>query len=159
MRAYLRLASLYFVLLAVCAAGRWLLGVAGTPYVRGHHIFSIVILTLMSCLFYGAFCRRFLGHRAAQAMLLGMILGLSSQIVIAALTLLSYGLGVDTYFNHSTALSVTKLGEAEGWTVPLGEALRRRAAGLVFNPVACGITATLGWALGALLPAVERRPD
>jgi len=154
MSAYLRLARFYFLLLGIFTLGRWLQGTFDVPYVQAHQIFSIVILTLLASVFYGAFCRRWLGYRAAQAMLLGGLLGLSAQIVIFVATLLSYALGLDTYFNHSVALNVTVLGEPSA-SVPVAKALATRAGGLIMGTFSTAIAGGLGWAMGALLP----RPD
>ena len=154
MSSYLRLARLYFLLLGIFAVGRWLQGSLGVPYVKAHHVFSIVILTLFASVFYGAFCRRWLGYRVAQAILLGGILGLAAQIVIFVATLLSYALGLDTYFNHSVALNVTVLGEPPV-SVPVAKALGTRAGGLIMGTFSTVIAGGLGWAMGGLLP----RPD
>jgi hypothetical protein len=143
MAEYSKLARFYLLLLAIFSVGRWLQGVVGIPYERGHQ-----------SIFYGAFCRRWLGYRPGQALVLGLLLGLASQIVIFAATLLSYGLGMHTYFNNPRALNV----EAP---IALGEALLRRLGGLFFNSFSNGIAGALGWAMGGLLPAdlpAERRP-
>jgi hypothetical protein len=145
MAATLRVARLYFVLLAVVTAGRWLMGTFGVPYADGHHIFSIVILTVFSCLYYGAFTRRWLDHRLIQAVLLGVLMGLTSQIVILVLTAVSYALGMETYFNHPTALNSPV-------ALSFGRAMVVRVSGLIGNSIGAGITAALGWALGGLLP-------
>jgi hypothetical protein len=141
----LRVARLFFVLLALAATGRWLMGTFGVPYERGHHIFSIVILTVYSCLLFGAFTRRWLDYRLIQAGLLGVVMGLSGQVLIFILTILSYALGLNTYFNHPTALNASE-------ALPLGSAIGVRLGGLVGNTIGAGITACLGWALGGLLP-------
>ncbi len=164
MSSYFRLARFYLLLLGIFTLGRWLLGSLGKPYVKAHHVFSIVILTLLASLFYGAFCRRWLGFRAAQAILLGVVLGLMSQAVILLSTLASYGLGLETYFNHSTALNVTELGDVTGSgeplrrAVPFGKALVNRLAGLVSGSIAAGVAGAMGWAMGALLPTQGQDP-
>jgi len=146
MAEHLRLARPYMLLLAIFAVGRWLQGtVAHTPYERGHQVFSIVILTVLSSVYYGAFCRRWRGYRLAQAAVLGLLLGLMSQVVIFAATFLSYALDIDTYFRAPRALNV----EAP---IGMAEAMARRANGLVFNSLSCSIAGALGWALGGLLP-------
>lgn len=141
----LRVARLFFVLLVLVATGRWLMGTFHVPYVRGHHVFSIVILTVYSCLFFGAFTRRWLDYRLIQAALLGVVMGLSGQVLIFILTVVSYAFGLETYFNHPTALNAPE-------TLPFGPAVAVRLGGLVGNTIGAGITACLGWALGGLLP-------
>ena len=144
----LRLARPYLVLLALFAVGRFVQGLAGVPYQRGHQVFSIVILTTLSCVYYGAFSRRWRSSRLMQAIGLGVVLGFVSQLVIVALTLVSYALSLETYFNHPTALNLPDL----GMPVAFQEALARRAGGLVGNVITSGIAGAIGWALGGLLP-------
>ena len=36
--------------------------------------------------------------------------------------------------------------------VPVSEAVLRRLAGFVFNPITCGISGAIGWTFGGLLP-------
>ena len=141
----LRVTRLFFVLLVLVATGRWLMGTLHVPYEKGHHVFSIVILTAFSCLYYGAFTRRWLDYRLVQAGMLGVVMGLSGQVLILLLTALSYALGLETYFNHPTALN------APG-ALSLGSAMGVRLSGLVGNSIGSGIAACLGWALGGLLP-------
>ena len=144
-KQYLRLGTLYFALLAIFTIGRWVTGLKGVPYERGRDWFSIVILTVLSAFFYAAFSRRWLGYKLFQAVGLAMTLGFASQVVIFSATALSYALGLDTYFTHPTALNVDA-------PLPMGEAMARRASGLVGNTISSGIIGGLGWALGALLP-------
>ncbi len=144
----LRLARPYFVLLAIFAVGRFLQGLLGVPYVRGHQVFSIVILTVVSAIYYGAFSRRWLDYRLIHAIAFGALLGLISQLVIFALTLLSYVLSLKTYFNNPIALNA-------GWTaesVAFSRAVLTRTGGLVSNSIFAGIAGAIGWTLGALLP-------
>ncbi len=141
----LSLARLYFVLLAIFAVGRWLMGTSGVPYERGTAVFSLVVLTLLASIFYGAFGRRYLGLRVAQAIVLAATLALATQAVIIGATLLSYALGLETYFNHPRALG------APG-SVPLAQALGVRLGGAVANTLFAVIAGALGWALGGLLP-------
>lgn len=145
LREYLRVARPFFVLLAIFAVGRWVNGVRGLDYSKGHHIFSLVTLTLMACVFYAAFTRRWLAYPIMKAVGLGMTLGLSAQIVIVLATALSYMLGMNTYFNHPTALN------ADG-PMAFGPAMGRRLGGLVGNTVFSGIAAALGWFFGGALP-------
>jgi hypothetical protein len=144
----IKVARLFLVLLVVVTTGRWLMGTFGVPYEVGHHIFSIVILTIYACLFYGAFSRRWLDYKLVQAVMLGVLMGLAAQILILLLTVLSYGLGLHTYFNHPRAV----LGPGTVDPVPFGRALVSRAIGLVGNSITAGIVAALGWALGGVLP-------
>jgi hypothetical protein len=145
----LRLARLYFVILLIVAGGRWVMSLQEVPYAKGTDKLSIVIVTLLSSIFYGAFCRRWRGLKILQAVTLGATLGLTAQIVIVVSTLLSYLLGLETYYNNPVALLGDTNAEA---AVPLGSALAFRAVGLVVNTILNGIAGALGWAMGALLP-------
>jgi hypothetical protein len=146
MAQYLRLARLYFVLLALVATGRWLMGTAfKVPYDRGNPVFTIVTLTVLSAIFYGAFCRRWRGFSAWQAAVMGFLMGLVSQIVILLATVASYVLGIDSYFNHPIALN-------SPGPLSFGQAVLTRLGGLVANPISAGIIGALGWAFGGLLP-------
>jgi hypothetical protein len=144
----LKVARLFFVLLILVTVGRWLMGTFGVPYEQGHHVFSIVILTAFSCLYYGAFTRRWLDYRLIQAVWLGVIMGLAGQVLILVLTVLSYALDLSTYFNHPRAV----MGPGSVDPIPFAQALVSRVGGLIANTIGAGITACLGWALGGLLP-------
>src|SRR5574341_1142423 len=51
----LRFVRLPFLLIAIWAIGRFTLGVLGVPYTpRSNAAFSVVVLTIISCLYYGA---------------------------------------------------------------------------------------------------------
>lgn len=157
MAEHLKLARPYLALLAIFAVARFLQGPLGVPYGKGHHVFSIVTLTAFSCIYYGVFVRRWRGYRLIQAILLAFALGLISQLVILALTLLSYALPLETYFTHPVALNLRPLGETDlqrgAWqAVPLGQALANRLGGLIGNSIFAGILGAIGWTVGGVLP-------
>ena len=145
MAEYLRIGRMYFVLLAVFAVARFAQGAMGVAYEKAHHVFSIFILTVLASVFYAAFCRRWRGFRLPQAMCLGAIFGFVAQVVIFLATVISYALGLETFFNHMTALNQTE-------PVAFGRAIGIRAPALVVFPIVNAIAATIGWALGGLLP-------
>lgn len=144
----LRLARPFLLLLAIFTGGRLAHGALGVPYEKGTTVFSLVTLTLFSCVYYGIFLRRWRGFRLMQAITIGFTLGLVSQLVIFAATLLSYAFSVQTYFNYPTALQVEDTTQA----VAFSQALVNRAGGLVGNSIFSGIAGALGWTLGGLLP-------
>jgi hypothetical protein len=143
-----RLSRFYLLLLLIVTIGRWVVGnVLRTPYELGTHTFSLVTFALASSIFYGAFCRRWRRFRLDQAASLGMMLGVEAQILIFVSTVASYTLGIDSYFNHPSALNPSA-------TTPIGfgAAVASRMFGLVANALFCAIAGALGWALGVLLP-------
>jgi hypothetical protein len=137
-----RFVVLFLVLFTI---GRFVLGATGVPYAQGTHVFSIVTFSFFASLFFGAFSRQLWGFRLLQAMMLGIAIGLSGQILIFLSTLGSYLTGAETYFNNPTALNVQE-------AIPLGQAMGARAAGLVINPILNSIAALIGWSLGKLIP-------
>jgi hypothetical protein len=141
----LRIARLYLVLLAIFAVARFVQGAMGVEYAKAHHVFSIFVLTVLSSVFYAAFCRRWRGFRLLQAMGLGAMFGFIAQVVIFLATVMSYLLGMETFFNHPTALNQPE-------AVPLARAVAIRAPALVIFPIVNAIAAAIGWALGGLLP-------
>ncbi len=150
-REYTRLARPFFVLLAIVTLGRWLMGNAfHVPYEKGTNALSIVTLTLFASIFSAAFARRWLGYRLAQAAGFAMYMALVSQLVVLASTIVSYALGISSYFNEPMALN--RQLEPIGFAAALGF----RAGGLVVNTILNGIAGSLGWSLGGLLPPRER---
>ncbi len=148
MKEDLRLARPYFVLLAIFAVARFAQGPLGVPYAKGHQVFSIIILTMISCLYYGAFTRRWRNYRLVHVIGLAVLIGVVSQLVIFGLTVVSYAFSLQTYFNHPIALNLPDLGQP----VAFSDALLRRTGGLVGNSVFAGIAGAIGWTLGGLLP-------
>ncbi len=137
-----RFAILFVVLFAI---GRLVLGATGMPFAQGTHLFSIVTFSLFASLFFGAFSRQLWGFRFHQAMMLGVAIGLSGQILIFLATLGSYLAGTQTYFNDPAALNVPE-------AIPLGQALVARLIGIAINPILNSIAALIGWSLGKLIP-------
>jgi hypothetical protein len=150
---HLRILRLYFVMLALFTVGR--LAMTPLPYEKGHQVFSLVTLTALSSIYFGAFSRRWLGYRVSQAALLGVLIGLSTQIVIFTVTLVSYSLGFHNYFTHPRAL----LGaNAPVDPVPFMTAMGARFGGLFANTITATIVSCLGWAMGGLLPVSPAPP-
>jgi hypothetical protein len=144
----LRFIRLPLLLIFLFAVGRFILGVAGVPYTpRGNAVFSVVVLTAVSSFYWGALSGRVGGFSWLGAFLVGVALGLFAQILIFSATALSYALDLNTYYRHWDALNVP-----EGTVVPLQQALKLRAGGVLIFPIMAGIAALIGRALGALAP-------
>jgi hypothetical protein len=148
LKEYGRLARPFFVMLAIVAVGRWLMGtVFAVPYEEGTGVLSIVTLTLFASLLSAMFLRRWLGWRLPRAAGFAMYMAVVSQIVILLSTAASYGLGIDTYFSNPLALN------RQAVPIAFGSAMGLRAGGLVVNSLLNAIAGALGWALGGLLPS------
>jgi hypothetical protein len=141
----LRVVRFYLVLLAIFTVGRWSLGFAGAEYDKTHQIFSIVILTFISSAYYGNIARNFVGGGIKRALMLGVLLGVCSQIVIFLSTAVSYVAGIDTFFNNPRALNVEQ-------AIPFGQAMGLRVISFVVNTVFNAIVGAIGYGIGAVGP-------
>ena len=145
MGSYFRRVQFVIVFIVLFAIGRFVLGATSVPYEKGTHVFSIVTFSYFASLLFGAFSRPLWGFRLTQAMMLGVAIGLSGQVLIFLATLGSYLAGAETYFNHPTALNVEE-------AIPLGQAMVARLITLVINTIINSIAALIGWSLGKLIP-------
>jgi hypothetical protein len=145
----LRFVRLPLLLLLIFAAARFALGPNGVPYTpRGNAMFSIVGLTIVSCVYFGALSKRLGGFAWGGTLLVGLSIGLFAQVLIFTATWLSYAAGIETsYFRHWDALNVP-----EGTVVPMAAALQKRLTGLVVGSILGVVAAAIGRALGALAP-------
>jgi hypothetical protein len=105
MREYLRNAGLFVLVLSIVTLMRWALSLFGVPYDKGTDKASIFVATVYASIFYGAFGRRWRGYGIGQAAMQGLLLGFLAQLVVLGSTILSYALGLSTYFNHPLALN------------------------------------------------------
>jgi hypothetical protein len=144
-----RFVRLPLLLLTIYAVGRFLLGANGVPYApRGNAVFSIVGLTFVSAVYFGALSRRVGGFGWGGTALVGVVLGLYGQILIFLATWLSFAMGIETsYFRHWDALNVP-----EGTVVPMAAAMQARAAGLVIGSLIPIVPALIGRLLSPLAP-------
>ncbi len=149
MGSYFRRVRFAILFLLLFAIGRLVLGATNVPYATGTNIFSIVTFSFFASLFFGAFSRSTWGYRFGQAMMLGVAIGLSGQVLIFLATLGSYLAGAETYFNNPIALVGPGATEV---AIPLGQAMVARLIGLVVNPILNSIAALIGWSLGKLVP-------
>lgn len=145
MSEHFRLLRFYFWLLALFTLGRWGLSLGGVEYAKAHQVFSLVTLSLIAAAHHAAFARAFAGYNLKRAVVLGALVGLSTQVVIFVSTALSYVLGLNTFFNTPAALNSPE-------PVAFGAALAARAGGLVVNTILNVIAALIGYAMGGALP-------
>jgi hypothetical protein len=138
------------VLLVLWALLRFmLLPVFHTPYApRGNAMISVLGLTIISCLYFGAMSWRVGGLNWVGTVLVGGVLGLWAQILIFAATLVSLAAGIETYYVHWDALNIP-----EGTHATMAQAMGTRAGGLVAGPILGIIMALVGRAVfSALAP-------
>jgi hypothetical protein len=146
----LRFIRLPLLLILLYAIGRFTLGAQGVPYApRGNAVFSIVGLTLISSLYFGALSRRLGGLGWGGTALVGACLGFWSQLLIFTATWLSFALGVETsYFRHWDALNLPP-----DTVATMEQALKIRAPGLLVGALVPMVAALLGRGLfSALAP-------
>ena len=144
MSRHLRLMGFYFWLLGLFTIGRWGLSLGGAEYAKTTQVFSLVTLALIASAHHAAFARAFEGYKIKDAMVLGALIGLTSQIVVFASTLISYMLGITTFWNTPAALNQTA-------DVPFAAAMMARTGGLVGNTLFNVIAAAIGFAMGGSL--------
>jgi hypothetical protein len=155
MREYLRNAGLFVLVLSIVTLMRWALSLFGVPYDKGTDKASIFVATVYASIFYGAFGRRWRGYGIGQAAMQGLLLGFLAQLVVLGSTILSYALGLNTYFNHPLALNQP---DAAPGSISPWAALLIRLGGLMVNTILNGIAGALGWVLGLALPRGDGPP-
>ena len=145
----LRFVRLPLLLLLIFAVARFALGANGVPYApRGNAMFSIVVLSFVSAFYWGALSRKIGGFGWGGTALVGLLIGLWSQILIFTATWLSYQMGIETsYFRHWDALN-----QPEGAIVPMAQAIQTRAGALVVGPIIVLVPALIGRLAAALAP-------
>ena len=149
----LRYVRLPLVLLVIWAALRFMMQpVFKAPYEpRGNAAFSIAAVTIISCLIYGAMSYRVGRFSWLGTVLVGVVIGLSAQLLIFTATLVSFVAGIETYFTHWDALNLERGARAE-----MGPAMTGRAGGLIAGPIFATIAALIGRAVfGKLAPRCE----
>jgi hypothetical protein len=153
----LRFVRLPLVLLVIWTVLRFLNGpVFHTPYApRGNAMFSVLGLTIICALIYGAMSNRVGNFSWVGTILVGVVIGLFAQILIFLATLISYAADLDTYFRHWDALNIP-----EGTTATMAQALKTRAGGLIAGPILGTIAALIGRAVfGKLAPRCNDAAD
>jgi hypothetical protein len=137
----LRFVRLPLVLLLVWAVLRFLMQpVFKAPYEpRGNAAFSVVAVTIISCLIYGAMSYRVGKFSWLGTALVGAVIGFSAQLLIFTATLVSLAAGIDTYFTHWDALNLERGARAE-----MGPAMTSRAGGLLAGTLLATVVALIG---------------
>ncbi|HEV7503046.1 MAG TPA: hypothetical protein VGQ33_23670, partial [Vicinamibacteria bacterium] len=128
----LRFIRLPLLMLLIFAVARFSLGASGMPYApRGNAMFSIVGLTFISNVYFGALSRKVGGFGWGGTALVGYLTGLFAQILIFSATALSFALHVEgSYFRHWDALNLPP-----GTVATMDAALKIRAGALLVGPI------------------------
>ena len=147
----LRFVRLPLLMLLLYALLRLLIGIRGVPYEpRGNAMFSVVGLTIISSIYFGALSRKVGGFGWLGTVLVGFVLGLWAQILVFALTLISFSAHLTTsYYIHWDSLNLPP------GSVPtsMGQLIGIRAGGLVANLIIAIVAALIGRLLGVLVSA------
>ncbi|KAA3613993.1 MAG: hypothetical protein DWQ05_17120 [Calditrichaeota bacterium] len=143
--------KLPFLLIIIWALLRFSLGVFfGVPYApRGNAMFSLVGLTLISSIYFGALSKTVAGFDWKGTLMTGVLIGFGAQSLIFVLSIISLAAGLEnSYFIHWDAIN-TQAGE----TVTMGALVSLRFVGIIINCIIAAIAAALGRALSGLAPA------
>lgn len=146
----IKLLRLPMLLLVIFTIGRFYLGFREVPYApRGNSIFSIVVLNIISCIYFGALSGKVMRMPWQATLLIGIILALFSQVLIFSATIISYEAQIKTsYFLHWDALNIPP-----DKVLTLGEIIGIRLRGLLIGaPIVGIIMSFIGRGLGFLLP-------
>lgn len=147
----LRFLQLPLLMILIFAIGRFWVGAAGVPYApRGNAMFSIVGVTLVSCIYYGAMSKKVGGFNWLGTLLIGVVLMEWAQILIFSATVVSVqGNFTTSYFTHWDALNIK-----EGEVLAFGEIMKRRTGAFLFALIPATIAVSLGrLVFGLLVPA------
>jgi len=139
------------LLLLLYALFRLWIGIRGVPYApRGNAMFSVVGLTIISSIYFGALSRKVGGFGWLGTVLVGVVLGLWAQILVFALTLISFSAHLTTsYYIHWDSLNLPP----ETAPTSMGQLIAIRAGGLVANLIIAIVAALIGRVLGVLVSA------
>ena len=145
----LRFVLLPMVLILIFAVIRFLAGpVFGASYGPRANSISVVVLTFISSVLFGALSRKVGGFGWLGTALVGLVIGLWSQLLIFTATAVSFAAHLNTFYTHWDALNIP-----EGTTATMAQALTTRAGGLFFGSITCAVLACLGRLLfGPLAP-------
>jgi hypothetical protein len=147
----LRFVRMPLVLLVIWAVLRFmLLPVFHVPYEpRGNAMLSVLGLTIISCLYFGAMSRRVGNFSWVGTILIGVVLGFWAELLILIMTLISFAAGVETYYIHWDALNIPR----DAPHATMAQAMMTRAGGLIAGPILGTIMALIGRAVfSALAP-------
>jgi len=150
----LRFVRLPIVLILIWAVLRFIVGLRGVPYApRGNAMFSVVGLTIISSIYFGALSGKVGGFRWLGTVLVGLLIGLWAQILVFALTIISFSAHLtNSYYINWDSLNLPPN------TAPtsMGQLVGIRAGGLVANIIIAIIAVLIGRVLFGLLVSAPR---
>lgn len=166
----LRFVRLPLLLVTIWATVRFILGVAGVPYVpRGNAMFSVYSVMLLSSIYFGALSNKVGGFKWSGTFLTGATIGVYAQILILLATVISIAGGLNTYFVHWDSMNVdpasltppVEMAEAllhpeQVAMPPMSQALVGRLLGIVINGIMAGVFAVIGRLLSGLAPGQSK---
>ena len=129
--------------------GRMVMGLTGAPYDDANRVFSMVILQMHLAILWAAVGRVHKKYTLTEAVTAVVMIILLSQVLIWIATVAAYMTHSSTYFNYPAALN-------QRTTVSFGAAMLIRAGGLIGNCIMGAILGTIGWFMGALIPAGKK---
>jgi len=142
--------KLPMLLVLIWSLLRFSLGVFfGVPYApRGNAMFSLVGLTLISSIYYGAISHSVMGYDWKGTLLTGTFIGLSAQIFIFVLSIVSLAAGLEgSYYIHWDSINIQ-----EGESMSMGGLVQLRFVGIIVNCIIAAVAASIGRALSGLAP-------
>jgi hypothetical protein len=166
----LRFVRLPLLLVTIWTTVRFILGVAGVPYVpRGNAMFSVYSVMLLSSIYYGALSNKIGGFKWSGTFLTGATIGVYAQILILLATVISIAGGFNTYFIHWDSMNVdpaaltppVEMAEAllhpeKIAAPPMSQVLVARLLGILINGVMAGVFAVIGRLLSGLAPSQSK---
>lgn len=137
--AVLRYLRLPFVLITIWALGRFVIGFYAEFSPRTNATFSVVVMTLITSLYFGAMSKSVGGLDWKGTALAGAAIGVWAQLLIIVFTVVSLAGGFNSYYVHWDALNVP-----EGTEITWGLAVGARGPGLVINAIIAALEACVG---------------
>ena len=135
----LRFVRLPFALLTIWAIGRFTIGFFAEFSPRTNATFSVVVMTLITCLYFGALSKPVGGFDWKGTVLVGAVIGVFAQLLIILFTVVSLAGGFNTYFVHWDALNVSPDTPITWSTVVFA-----RGTGIVINTILAALEACVG---------------
>ena len=150
MSSVMRYLRLPFVMLTSWALGRFVIGFYAEFSPRTNATFSVVVMTLITSLYFGAMSKSVGGFDWKGTALVGAAIGVWAQLLIIVFTVVSLAGGFQSYYVHWDALNVP-----EGTQITWGLAVGARGPGLVVNAIIATLEACVGRLLFSGLVAAK----